>query len=71
MRHVLAYGSPAGAADEQMLQLANRFHLAGALARAGGVMDRLDGFWAATVAGCVVGLFRGGFDEPARGLLIW
>ena len=37
----------------------------------GGVMDRLDGFWAAAVAGCVVGLLRGGFDEPARGLLIW
>ncbi|HET7911155.1 MAG TPA: phosphatidate cytidylyltransferase [Pseudolabrys sp.] len=37
----------------------------------GGAMDRLDGFWAAAVAGCVVGLFRGGFDEPARGLLIW
>jgi phosphatidate cytidylyltransferase len=37
----------------------------------GGVMDRLDGFWAAAVAGCVVGLLRGGLDEPARGLLIW
>jgi phosphatidate cytidylyltransferase len=37
----------------------------------GGVMDRLDGFWAAAVAGCVVGLLRGGFDEPARGVLIW
>jgi phosphatidate cytidylyltransferase len=37
----------------------------------GGVMDRLDGFWAAAVAGCVVGLLRGGFDEPARGVLSW
>lgn len=37
----------------------------------GGVMDRLDGFWAAAVTGCVVGLLRGGFDEPARGVLIW
>jgi phosphatidate cytidylyltransferase len=37
----------------------------------GGAMDRLDGFWAAVVAGCVIGLLRGGFDEPARGLLIW
>lgn len=37
----------------------------------GGAMDRLDGFWAAAVAGCVIGLVRGGFDEPARGLLIW
>ena len=37
----------------------------------GGVMDRLDGFWAAAVAGCVIGLLRAGFDEPARGVLIW
>jgi phosphatidate cytidylyltransferase len=37
----------------------------------GGVMDRLDGFWAAAVAGCVVGVLRGGFDEPARSVLIW
>jgi phosphatidate cytidylyltransferase len=37
----------------------------------GGVMDRLDGFWAAAVAACVVGLLRGGFDNAARGLLVW
>ncbi|HTM75775.1 MAG TPA: phosphatidate cytidylyltransferase [Pseudolabrys sp.] len=37
----------------------------------GGVMDRLDGFWAAAVVGCVVGVLRGGFDEPVRGVLIW
>lgn len=37
----------------------------------GGVMDRLDGFWAAAVAGCLIGLVRGGFDGPARGLLVW
>ena len=37
----------------------------------GGVMDRLDGFWAAAVAGCVIGLLRVGFGEPARGVLIW
>lgn len=37
----------------------------------GGVMDRLDGFWAAAVVGCVVGVLRGGFDEPARGVLLW
>ena len=37
----------------------------------GGVMDRLDGFWAATLLGCLFGLARGGFDAPARGLLIW
>jgi len=37
----------------------------------GGVMDRLDGFWAAAVAGCVVGVLRGGFDAPARGVMVW
>jgi phosphatidate cytidylyltransferase len=37
----------------------------------GGVMDRLDGFWAAAVVGCAIGLARGGFDAPARGLLVW
>ncbi len=37
----------------------------------GGVMDRLDGFWAATLVACAIGLLRGGFDAPARGLLVW
>lgn len=37
----------------------------------GGVMDRLDGFWAATLVACLVGLMHGGFDETARGLLVW
>jgi phosphatidate cytidylyltransferase len=37
----------------------------------GGAMDRLDGFWAAALAGCLVGLLRGGFDNAARGLLVW
>lgn len=37
----------------------------------GGVMDRLDGFWAAALAACVIGVLRGGFDDVARGLLIW
>jgi phosphatidate cytidylyltransferase len=37
----------------------------------GGVMDRLDGFWAAALAGCLIGLLRGGFDGAARGLLVW
>lgn len=37
----------------------------------GGVMDRLDGFWAAVLAACLIGLLRGGFDTPARGLLMW
>jgi phosphatidate cytidylyltransferase len=37
----------------------------------GGVMDRLDGFWAAALAACVIGLLRGGFDNAARGFLVW
>lgn len=37
----------------------------------GGVMDRLDGFWAAVLAACLIGLLRGGFDHVARGLLVW
>lgn len=37
----------------------------------GGVMDRLDGFWAAVLVACLIGLLRGGLDETARGLLIW
>lgn len=37
----------------------------------GGVMDRLDGFVAAAVLACLIGLVHGGIDAPARGLLIW
>jgi phosphatidate cytidylyltransferase len=37
----------------------------------GGVMDRLDGFWAAALGACLIGLLRGGFDGPGRGLLLW
>jgi phosphatidate cytidylyltransferase len=37
----------------------------------GGVMDRLDGFWAAALIGCIVGVLRGGFDNAAGGLLVW
>jgi phosphatidate cytidylyltransferase len=37
----------------------------------GGVMDRLDGFWAAALVAVVVGVARGGFDGAARGLLVW
>jgi len=37
----------------------------------GGVMDRLDGFWAAALVGCLIGLLRGGLDGATRGLLVW
>ena len=37
----------------------------------GGLMDRLDGFVAAVAAGALIGLVHSGFDDPARGLMIW
>jgi phosphatidate cytidylyltransferase len=37
----------------------------------GGLMDRLDGFVAAALAGTVLGMIRGGLHAPAQGLLIW
>lgn len=37
----------------------------------GGVMDRLDGFWAAALAAAIIGIARAGMTEPARGLLVW
>ena len=37
----------------------------------GGVMDRLDGFWAAALVGAAIGFARGGMDAAARGLLLW
>ena len=37
----------------------------------GGLMDRLDGFVAAAVLACLIGLAHGGVHAPARGFLIW
>lgn len=37
----------------------------------GGVMDRLDGFWAALLLAVCIGLIRGGVDDPGQGLLLW
>lgn len=37
----------------------------------GGLMDRLDGFVAAGVLACLIGLAHGGIGAPARGLLVW
>lgn len=37
----------------------------------GGLMDRLDGFIAASVAAMLIGLARGGLEAPGRGLLVW
>ena len=37
----------------------------------GGLMDRLDGFVAAGFVAAVIGILRGGFAAPGRGLLVW
>lgn len=37
----------------------------------GGVMDRVDGFVAAAVVAALIGVIRGGAENPARGLLVW
>lgn len=37
----------------------------------GGVMDRLDGFWAALLLAVCIGLIRGGLDDSGQGLLLW
>ena len=37
----------------------------------GGVMDRLDGFIAAALVAALIGIARGGWVNPGRGLLVW
>lgn len=37
----------------------------------GGVMDRLDGFIVAALLAVLIGIARGGLDNPGRGLLVW
>ena len=37
----------------------------------GGLMDRLDGFITASIVAALIGLLRGGFEAPGRGLLVW
>lgn len=37
----------------------------------GGLMDRLDGFVTASIVATLIGLARGGFEAPGRGLLVW
>ena len=34
-------------------------------------MDRLDGFVVAAFLAALIGLLRGGFEAPGRGLLVW
>jgi phosphatidate cytidylyltransferase len=69
---VLSIASQAGDLAESALK--RRFNVKDAsqiIPGHGGVMDRLDGFWAAVVCAAIIGLVRGGFSEPARGLLVW
>jgi phosphatidate cytidylyltransferase len=69
---VLSIASQAGDLAESALK--RRFNVKDAsqiIPGHGGVMDRLDGFWAAVVCAAIIGLARGGFSEPARGLLVW
>jgi phosphatidate cytidylyltransferase len=37
----------------------------------GGVMDRMDSFWAAALVASFIGIARGGIDGVAYGLLVW
>jgi phosphatidate cytidylyltransferase len=37
----------------------------------GGLMDRLDGFAAASFVAAALGAARGGLEAPGRGLLVW
>jgi len=37
----------------------------------GGLMDRLDGFVAASTAALLIGVVHGGVEHPARGLMVW
>ena len=37
----------------------------------GGLMDRLDGFWAASTAAALIGIARVGIEGPAQGLVGW
>lgn len=69
---LLSIVSQAGDLLESFIK--RRFHAkdaSGLIPGHGGVMDRLDGFWAACLLACLIGLLRGGFDETARGLLVW
>jgi phosphatidate cytidylyltransferase len=69
---VLSVASQAGDLMESAMK--RRFHAKDAsqlLPGHGGLMDRLDGFVAAAAAATLIGLARGGFDAPARGLMVW
>lgn len=76
MLGVLACGLSVVAQAGDLLESAIKRHFgakdaSGLIPGHGGLMDRLDGFLTAVAAAAMVGLVRGGFEEPARGLLVW
>jgi phosphatidate cytidylyltransferase len=69
---VLSAVSQAGDLFESKIKrLFNAKDSSGLIPGHGGLMDRLDGFWAAATAAALIGVLRGGLDAPARGLVGW
>jgi phosphatidate cytidylyltransferase len=69
---VLSIASQAGDLLESAIK--RRFNVkdaSGIIPGHGGLMDRLDGFMVASVVAVLIGLVRGGFAAPGRGLLGW